>query len=227
MLYTSLSARRALFYFTLVLSVLSLSLSAANAKKRKRARVKFAKKGTITISGGLSIQSLSETPVEKGDEVTDGDQVVNRSGFLISPRVGYFVFSNRTLAVEAAGQIGFGSSSSERDGTEGPSASTMELGLDVPVYFKMLRKNKIYPFAHVAFLRRSQSSKAGKGADEVDLSGNQIRVGAGIALALGKREGGFFKLSLDYLVQNQLLNDKDNGNNTTGIDIGAGFGLFF
>ena len=175
----------------------------------------------------MSIQSLKKTPVEKGDEVTKESLISDQSTFMLSPRIGYFVFSNRTLAVDTAGIIGIGSSGVELDGKEGPSSSTMDFGLDVPVYFKMLRKRKLYPFAHVAFLRRSESSKADKDADEVDLSGNQIRVGAGIALALGKKEGGFFKLSLDYLVQNQLLNDKDNGNNTTGIDIGAGFGLFF
>lgn len=221
------SARRTLVYLGVILGVLSLSLSATHAKKRKKARVKFAKQGTITISGALSVQSLSDTPVERGDDVTDGDRVTDQSLVLISPRVGYFVFSNRTLAVETAALLNFGSRSSELNDNEGPSASTLDFGLDVPVYFKMLRKRQLYPFAHVSFLRRSQTTKAGKGADEVDLSGNQMRVGAGITLALGKKEGGFFKLSLDYIIQNRLLNDKDNGNNISGVDIGAGFGLFF
>jgi len=214
-------------YLGVILGVLSLSLSIAHAKKRKKSRFKFAKQGTITISGALSIQNLSNTPVEKGDEVTDEERVSDQSVFVISPRVGYFVFSNRMLAVETAGVLGLGNSSVELDGNEGASSSSLEFGLDVPVYFKMWRQSKIYPFAHVAFLRRSQTTKAGKGADEVDLSGNQIRLGAGITLALGKKEGGFFKLSLDYIVQDRLLNDDDNGQNISGIDIGAGFGLFF
>ena len=66
MLKTPSTPRRILCYVGLALGLLSLSLNTADAKKRKRGRFKFAKKGTITISGGGEYPESQEDASREG-----------------------------------------------------------------------------------------------------------------------------------------------------------------
>lgn len=220
-------------HIIIILSILMCTMlcvihSNADAKKRHKQKKKntaFAQAGTFVIGGELSIASLSRSQVEDKTELDD--TTVDVSTFGLSPRVGYFVFSNRKLAIEVAAQIGFGSSSSEQNGEEGASSSSWKAGLDVPLYLTMMRRKRIFPLIHFSYLRQSLTTKANKDADEVELGGSQLRFGAGLSFALGNKNGGFAKVTIDYLLQDSLVDSEGNGNNQRGFDVGLGFGLFF
>jgi hypothetical protein len=141
--------------------------------------------------------------------------------------VGYFVFANRSIALELALQAGLQTSSSETDGKAGASSSAWQAGLDIPLYFKALKKHRIFPFLHAAVLMKSVTTRLDPDQDPAEQSGLDLRLGAGGTLALGAKSGGFMKLSIDYVIRNDLLDKDQNGQDISGLEAGLGFGLFF
>ena len=197
----------------------------AYAKDGKKSKYRFGKSGTMTLTGSAGFQQMDTAAVAEG-ETADGDPTT-MSTFSIMPRFGYFVMGSSAISVEVGVNFGFNSSSTSVGDTDGGSTSGFMIGLDPTLYFNALRKRGLYPFVHASFGYQSQTLKADPNADEVDLSGTDIRAGAGLALAVGKKQGGLFKLNLDYVVGNKLLNEDENGFENSGLDVNVSFGLFF
>jgi hypothetical protein len=183
---------------------------------------KFARSGTITISGNMGYTSL-------------GDDDTTRSTLPFMPTVGYTLWNQKTLAFEL--QASFQRASITTETSQVLSQSTSFVAIDPVLYWRGLDKKNLYPFFHLALGYYTQSQDSilpGLGVDEKDkvvtnsLSGYMIKSGVGISYVLGKKRGGFVKAQLDYAYSG--LTDYDakpaKGYNLSGLDVAIGIGLF-
>jgi hypothetical protein len=207
------------------LSLMLVTSVYAEPKKGKK-NYRFGKSGTMTLMGTTGFSSLDTTLVAEGKDA-EGDPL-STSNFNLMPRFGYFVMNNPMLSVEVAAMVGFGSQSSSVGDQDGGSSSTMMLGLDPTLYFNALKKRGLYPFVHFSFAFQSQdTTPPGDDAETASASGTDLRGGAGIALAVGKKKGGVLKVNFDYIMSSSMLDEDENGMSRSGMDVNLSFGIFF
>lgn len=196
----------------------ALSSDAHAKKKRKRlGGIKFGKVGMMTLAGSGQLTSGSTTPIVEGKEGKSGD---NPSVFVISPRVGYFVWANKLMGVELAAAATLGSSSTERS-----NSSVLALSFDPAIYLRTMRRNGIFPFIHLDVGYGQQSQDPDEGP-KTSRSGTELRPGVGLNFCIGKTRGAFIRTSLDYEMLTRVDED-DTGTRSTGPALRVGFGAFF
>ena len=209
----------------LTLSILGLMSAGAYAqKKKKKGGIKFSNKGVFTLSLNFSHASTTAKIVA---EDTETDTEIESSNTLFNWRAGYGLFNNKMMGFEL-GATFTNLSTSDKDDN---GLSGMSFGLDPTLYFRFMKRNGVYPFIHVnagmGFNTVTSFKPNTTETQEVDSSGLQVTPGVGLVSVFGKSRGGFIRLAFDFLAVNELRDENDNGANTSGFNLNAGFGAFF
>lgn len=189
----------------------------ATAWSFKLQKPEMTNKGTFTFGGGLNLAFLTDTIEIDG---VDGDAEVSRSTIGIAPQIGYFAMDNLEIGV----LLDYHSSTTEPDGGDAVETSGYAVGAGVAYYFNFMEKNALYPYVGASVRYQSDTP-----AEDVTVSGTDIRPGVGLMLAVGSRTGGFMKLGLDYQILSlSTENDGDevSTTSTSGVVVGLGFGLY-
>ena len=210
---------------TLAISSLALSAltpSEALAKGKKPA-LAFGKKGKITVAGSANFSSTSQYIVAKGEAKNDTQG--EPTSFDLGARVGYFVWGNKLLAIEGAAELEF---SRQDDSKVKFKSSALGAFLVPTVYLKTLKRSSIFPFAQlgVGYANLGTETEILDKKTESSSGGLGLKPGLGVAMAVGKAQGAFIRLQLNYEMQT-LTNDDDNGLKTSGFAARVGVGAFF
>jgi hypothetical protein len=212
---------KTLKYILMALCVAVAFAGPALAKKKRggKARgIQFGKVGQMTLSGSASYSSGERSTIIEGDE--EGDPVELPSTFSFSPRVGYFVWANKGMALELAGALSF-----TRSDAEDSAQSTLSFMLDPSFYLKSMKRRGLFPFAHVGVGYANMGMES-KGQDDVSLTGLELRPGVGLNFCIGKKRGAFIRTELNYEMLT-LTDEDDNGYSQAGPALRVGFGAFF
>jgi len=189
--------------------------------KKKKGALRFGKQGTVTVAGTAHFSSESNTDIKKGeaaDESADGPTTLG-----LGARAGYFLWGNKALSVEGAAELSF-----ERSDSSDFKSSTFGVFAVPTLYLNALRKKGLFPFAQlgVGYVNVGTETEVLSKTVESSAGGLGLKPGLGIALALGKAQGAFLRLQLNYEIQ--TLTDKDdNGARTGTLAARVGVGAFF
>ena len=186
------------------IAALMLSLTGmANAQGIKMTQAEFNKAGTISLSGN----------VVGFNNVKDDDSDEDQSMSGINPQLGYMAIENLQITLG----INYGSM------TNGDNeSSTWTVTPGVRYYLDMLSKNNLFP--HVGATFGIGAMEAGEAKADMQT----ITVGAGITQAMGGAQGGFMTLGLDYVMATTTPDAEGaEDQNSSGLNVGVAFGLYF
>ena len=189
-------------------ALLLLVPAASSAQGLKMTQSTFNKAGTTSISGNL----LTFNNV-KDDDADEGPTSMG-----LNPTIGYMAMDNLQI------NFGLGYGSSENGDS---TASVWAVSPGVRYYLDMLSKNNLFPSVGLTYTMGSMTADL-TGNDESSTDMSEIRVGAGITQAMGGAQGGYMTLNIDYSMQTSKPDtDGAEESNSSGIDVGVAFGLYF
>jgi hypothetical protein len=205
----------------IALSSLTLfgSLSSEALAKGKKPALAFGKKGKITVAGSANFSSTSENIVAEGEAKSETQS--EPTSVDLGARVGYFAWGNKLLAVEGAVELEF---SRQDDSKLNAKSSTLGAFLVPTVYLKTLKRSAIFPFAQLGVGYVNLGTEEEK--TESSVGGLGLKPGLGVAMAVGRAQGAFIRLQLNYEMRT-LTNDDDNGFKASGFAARVGVGAFF
>jgi hypothetical protein len=194
--------------------------AAATAKLGKITKPSFGEKGTLTIGatlagGGAAAVGgavLSFNNINPDDDNDDNDT----SGFGIAPNIGYFVIPNLEISVGLAY-----ASNSVGDA----DASAFAFAPAVRYYLSNLKNKGVFPYFGLGFAYLQQTVP---GQDkDLDITGSDITIGAGLTQALGGRQGATIAIGLEYHVGKTKADiDGAKEENFGGLMLGVRFGAY-
>ena len=122
------------------------------------------------------------------DDNDDNDQ----STFSIAPNIGYFIMDNLELDLGLAYQ-----SRTVEDARSSAYAFAPAVRYHIPA--ASLAKKNMFPYVGAGFAYTSRTKEnAGPMGDDLEVSGTDITLGAGITQALGGSQGAIVSLGLEY-----------------------------
>lgn len=191
----------------------SLLLATSGLAKVKMEKSSFAGKGVVEIAGGLRYESKTES--------TDGEDGDSHSATTFAPSVGYFIIKGLELGLD----INYGSETTEPKQGDSSSSSQFLTGPFVAYYHRV--SPFLYPYGRAGYQHLlSYSNDAFK---DVDVSGNNIALEAGLAMALGRKVGGTFQIGVGYemVSRTMTVSGKDITNDNNGIFLGTRLSIYF
>ncbi len=198
------------------LAALALPATAWSFKLQKP---EMTNAGTFTFGGGLNISSLTITDkLEVAGMDVEAESSSTTIG--IAPSIGYFVMDSLEIGV----LLDYHSSSVEPEEGDAVESSGFGIGAYGAYYFPWLKGNAMFPYIGASFRYLSETP-----GEDTEVSGYDIRPGVGLMLAIGSRTGGWMKLAVDYQIMStttELDGDEAGTRDTSGLVVGAGFGLY-
>ena len=208
----------------LLVALVALGLASipavATAKLGKISKPSFGEKGTLTISatlagGGAAAVGgslVSFDNINPDDDNDDND----RSGFGIAPNVGYFVIPNLEVSVGLAY-----ASQSVGDA----DSSSLAFAPAVRYYLSNLKNKGMFPYFGLGFAYLQQTVPGGE--KDIDVTGSDVTIGAGITQALGARQGATIAIGLEYHMGKTKADvDGAKEENFGGLMLGVRFGAY-
>ncbi len=195
---------------TIATLALFLVPALAFGQKVKLEKARFAQKGKVHVGGTVFSYS----------SMTNDDSKDEESHMAIMPEIGYFVMPGLELGL----MLNYKSDGTKPDKGDEVSNSESGAGLFGAYYHKV--SPIMFPYARASY---SFFSKDGDSYKDMDVSGNELRVGAGLAIAVGHKVGGVFHIRADYVKQSMTISagGHDNDTSTSGFQLGTGLSIFF
>ena len=208
----------------LLVAIAALGLAsipaAATAKLGNITKPSFGEKGTLTIGATLAGGSsaavggalLSFNNINPDDDDNDNDT----SSFGIAPNIGYFVIPNLEISVGLA----YASNSVGKS-----DSSALAFAPAVRYYLSNLKKKGMFPYFGLGFAYLQQTIPGGD--KDIDVTGSDITIGAGLTQALGGRQGATIAVGLEYYVgKTKVYVDGAKEVNFGGLMLGVRFGAY-
>ena len=200
--------KRTMMLATTLLLALTLA-TPGMAEAKQTGKTRFAKQGTWTVAGDLYFNYNSMSPDKGSGDVSDNE-------FKLAPMLGWFVMNG--LELRLGPTLMFGSND---DGVTETDRSEYGAKLGAKYYF---------PLGGTLFLNAGAAFGYSTGSvGDLDTSGLDIDLGAGLTLVFGSKFGGFASLDAIYTYQTRTKSMSGNDADYTGNNFGIGttFGVFF
>ena len=137
-------------------------------------------------------------------------------------RATYMVIDNLQV------NLGFGYSVKSNEETADTEETQWNVTPGVRYYLDMLSKNNLFPSLGASYMIGSKTAPDATQMDASDVESglSALRVGAGLTQAMGAAQGGYLTLNLDYVMATETPDGRDD-DETAGLDVSVGFGLYF